>query len=211
MNMTMIAVICVSAVIYYAIWRVDRIDKRLQDWIASRIFGRRSKDTDVDLTFAAKRGIGRLPAHMDFIAGFGKTRSAPEIGQGGVLTPTLGLRFISVLLTLACLWIVWFGPPEYTGGSLLIKSAITAALAYAAIYIQLYSLSFDAERFSHRGWTFRYREYLWRDLVSIQDNGHYVYALRMKGGAKVDVQKYLVGIPAFVAYAKDRIVQNNLM
>ena len=206
-----IAFLFMSVVFAVLIWRFARLDRALTRWFEDRIFRRnRTKETEVDITTAAKLDIGNLPANMDFIAGFGKEKAAPQDLTDTILRPTMGLRFISLVLVGACLWMVWFGPKDLIGGSLQLQMGLTAMLAYAAGYIQLYQLRYDHVRFVHLNWFFRQQAHDWKDLTSIKDNGHYMYELRMEKGRKVEVQKYLVGIPRFVAFAKNQVVQNNL-
>lgn len=206
-----ITYLILSVVLTVLLWRFIRLDRAMTRWFEDRIFRRnRSKETDVDMTTAAKLDIGNLPANMDFIAGFGKEKAAPQDMTDTILRPTVGLRFISVVLVGACLWMIWLGPKELIGGSLQLRLGLTAALAYAAAYIQLYQLRYDHARFVHLNWFFRQQAHDWKDLTNIKDNGHYMYELRMEKGRKVEVQKYLVGITGFVAFAKNQVVQNNL-
>lgn len=206
-----ITFIVLSVVLTVLLWRFVRLDQALTRWFEDRIFRRnQSKETKVDITTAAKLNIGNLPANMDFIAGFGKEKAAPQDMTDTILRPTVGLRFISVVLAGACLWLTWFGPKDLIGESLQLRLGLTAVLAYAAAYIQLYQLRYDHARFVHLNWFFRQQAHDWQDLTSIKDNGHYLYELRMEKGRKVEVQKYLVGIPGFVAFAKNQVVQNTL-
>ena len=82
-------------------------------------------------------------------------------------------------------------------------------LLHAAWHTNSYEASYDDHILTAPNWFFQRRQYRWKDLISIRDNGHYYYVLRFADGQKLQVQKYLVGIRDFLTYARLQIEKNN--
>jgi hypothetical protein len=135
-----------------------------------------------------------------------------------VLRPTLTLKLLTLAIAgLAMAYLFGaIGPDMWGDGGELrgfraaewMKIAIAAMVAYALLNIFLYEARYDTHSIFAPDWFLRTREYLWKDLISIRDNGHYLYVLRFEDGRTLELQKYLVGIREFLSYATDRIEAN---
>ena len=86
---------------------------------------------------------------------------------------------------------------------------LAGALAYAVAYINTYQLRYDSYRFAHRSLLFTTREFVWKDLLSIRDDGAYFYVVRDINAGKAYIPKYLTGIDGFLTEARARITKNN--
>lgn len=173
---------------------------------------RRTRIKSMERTTLARLGMpfgSNLPLDTAFIANAGSQGPAQTSIDGQILRPTIGLRALSAIGSAALLYFMWLGDPALFPFSDGIKLACTIALIYAAAYMFTYELRFDRDRMIARGWAFNRREHAWKDLVRIRDNGHYLYVLNFSNGKKLEIQKYLVGIDAFLALAERHISANN--
>ena len=179
-----------------------------QRWVVHGLL-RRPRDVTSDIE---RTRMGQFapstPADITLLAGIGKGKAAPQTIADRTLRPTSGLRFITLGLGGLMLWLVWLGPEGIRMGSDVFGLLLSAFALYSIIHVQTYEARYDDYRLEYRGWFFQTRQVLWRDIASIRDDGAYIYVLRTHTGKKVEVQKYLVGITDFVAYALTRIADN---
>ena len=156
---------------------------------------------------------GSLPPEIRLLAGAGGSQPAHETLDEKFLRPTIGLRFVSLGLPV----LAWFllGPmldaPGLVADDLtpVMVWLLAGALAYAVAYINTYQLRYDSYRFAHRSLLFTTREFVWKDLLSIRDDGAYFYVVRDIKAGKAYIPKYLTGIDGFLTEARARITKNN--
>lgn len=163
---------------------------------------------EIEKTRLAKLGLGGLDTNAAIIATAGTARAAPMSLDDHILRPSIGLRAMSVIGSGAALVLTWFGHEDWVPLGDMAKMGLTAALAYGALIMFTYELRYNRDRLIARGWLFNRREFAWRDLVRIRDNGHYLYVLNFSNGARLEIQKHLVGMPDFLSRAKQQIATN---
>lgn len=171
-----------------------------------------SKGRDIELTTMGKLDVlanGSSSSRSDYFFQMGLDKPAPTSLSTTILKPSKGIRSFTVLGVSVVLILIW-SPlgAMYVPDNELLKVGLSAAVLYAMINMLIYQASYDRQVLSIPNWLFQQREYNWKDLVSIKDNGHYLYVLQFTGGRKAELHKYLVGIPDFLSYANDRIDAN---
>lgn len=178
-------------------WLTHRVNRAVSQRDAN---GRR-----VPLTPMGRTHLAGLALDADLIARLG-TGDAPEQDLGAItLRTSFGVRLISASMTLLVGSIVALQPGEFLPDDPLVYIAGGALFIYSFAFIWLYRLTYDRYGFRTTGPLFGTKEVLWRDVATLQDNGHYLYVVRTHAGRKVEVQKYLTGIRDFLAYAQDQI------
>lgn len=186
---------------------------RLRSRFRSRFAQKDSEGRGVELTAMGKlgnfTGAGNLSSGADTIAKIGTNAPAPTSLNTTILKPTMGARSLSLVLSVVMFVLLWtpLGNAYLPQGELL-RIIISAGVLYAAMNMIVYQASYDRQVLNIPNWAFQQREFNWKDLVSIKDNGHYLYVLRFSDGRKAELHKYLVGIPEFLSYANDRIAEN---
>ena len=166
---------------------------------------RDSRGEAVPLTGTARFGA----ANPGWIASLG-SRAAPEHSLNEIIMrPTIGFRLVTVGVTGAAGFLMLTDAQDLFGGSAVLMAAMGALVGYYFICMNLYFLRYDRERIITQDWLFRRKEVAWRDVIDLRDNGQYQYVLALENGKKVEIQKYLVGMPDFLTYAKDQIAYHN--
>lgn len=156
----------------------------------------------------AQTHIANPPLDVTLVARAG-LNAAPHKTLGTTfMRPTAGLRVISFGGTALLMAFTWFGPPDLVPPAPFLREGITVAVLYALLNIALYEARYDHTGLSAPNWFFQRGDYLWKNLRSITDNGHYLFELKFDDGRKVSIQKYLVGIPAFLTLAQSEIAKN---
>lgn len=182
-----------------------------------RFAQRDSKGRPIEETTLAKLGAGTLPTDTGLIAGLGTKGEARQSLNESILRPSIGLRLLSIGLSSVMLAYLWGlihlpGVPKDVMAGVpyaeWVKAGLSLIIVYSVFYILFYEVRYDTFSLSAPNWFFVHREYTWKDLVSLKDNGHYLYILRFEDGRKAEVQKYLVGIREFLSYANDRVAAN---
>ncbi len=171
-----------------------------------RVFAQRdAKGRSIELTTTGKLQGANLPVDISLIARLGRNAEPVHKDDGITLRPTIGLRLISFALTLITVWYIYYSvdlvsevDPKivWVGGGLFL---------YMLAFTNLSWVKYNAESFSTMGYAFQTKSAAWRDVISIQDEGHYLYVLRTVDGQKLEIPKYMVGITDFLAYAQDQI------
>jgi hypothetical protein len=170
---------------------------------------RDSEDREVAQTVFAKTQMGNLPTDISLIAGVGKN-VAPQLSLNEtILRPTVGMRLISFMISAALMWMTWLGDAHYLPDIVYLKEAISLVVGYSLIYTNLYALRYDHQGFIHKDRFLREVDFVWRDIVSLRDDGHYAYIVRTADGRKTEVLKYLTGIRPFLTYAHEQIEKNS--
>ena len=183
-----------------------------------RLFGAGSDRDDIAKTTLAKLGAGNLPGDASAIARIGTGGEAAFSLNTRIMKASLGLKLVAIVvggLLQAYLWTDF--QPEFweetgissTGYEDLIKATVAAIVVYSWFYIFFYEVRYDDYSIIAPNSFLRPREYVWKELSSIHDDGHYAYKLRFRDGRKLAMQKYVVGIRDFLSYAKARIEANS--
>lgn len=167
-----------------------------------------AKEAEVEKTVFARLGGPSLPFSAGVVARSGTGRAADRMIDEHVLRPTLGVRAVSLISAGAILFVIWGTPGALVPSDGPITWGLTALIAYSVVYLFSYELRYDRDRIIAQGWAFNRREHAWRDLVRIRDNGHYLYVLNFEDGSRLEVQKYLAGMPDFLTFAQTRIAEN---
>ena len=180
----------------------------IMKWLYGRRNQRDSDGTVIDLTPLAKTHAANLPRDISFVAGIG-AQTAPQMTLNEpTLRPTVGLRLVSVGISGVLMQYTWISDEGYIPDNIYVKMATTVIVLYSLIYTTTYNLRYDRDVLIDSDWLFRRREILWKDVVSLQDNGHYSYVIGVQSGKSVEVMKYMTGIREFLATARQNIALN---
>ena len=162
------------------------------------------RGVDVPLTLAARLGLGRLPLDVALTSRIGES-ALPDVSAGSItMRPTIGLRLSSLGLT-ALLVAITLSDPDHFGLPDAALIGIAALVAHAVLFTQLFFVRYDTEAFTVLTQLFQSRSTPWSDVISIQDDGNYLYLFRTTEGRTVRVLKYTTGISDFLAYASDQM------
>lgn len=180
----------------------------IMKWLYGRKNQRDSDGRAVDLTPLAKTHAANLPRDISFLAGLG-AKAAPQMTLNeATLRPTVGLRLVSVGISGVLMQYTWISDAGYIPDNIYVKAAITIIVLYSLIYTATYNLRYDRYGLIDSDWLFRRREILWKDVVSLHDNGHYSYVIGVQNGKAVEVMKYMAGIHEFLTTARQNIALN---
>ena len=193
------------AIVAGMLWLRWRIARGISDRTAQRATG----GARVPLTPLARAGLGTLPADATLFARIGSTDAPRADPTSRVLRATVGVRAISLGVTALVLILTWGFPGTLLPDDAYLALGLTALLLYAAASTLSAELRYDTDGLEVRTPGFRRVQIPWRDLASIQDNGHYLYILRSRDGRRAEVLKYLTGMPDFLAYAQAQMKRND--
>lgn len=151
-------------------------------------------------TLVGSIGIGNIYGPGEMLARAGQNE-APRMSLSTVImTPTRGLRIVSLGGSALILVLLWLPGMESHPGGMTLNLLFTAMLAYAVIFIAGYEARYDDESISAPNWLFQEKTYRWSDFISVKDDGHYLYKLKFDCGGTLHLQKYLVGMPTFLTF-----------
>ncbi len=186
----------ITAAFWYGTYRVARAIRRA-------ITQTTSDGRQVPRTASARFGVGNLAADATLVAQIGKN-SVPRAGLNGqILRPTIGIRVMSIAMSLFALWLVWADPGAFLPDNVFLLLPCTALILYGTVHTNTSFLRFDADGFEVMDSLFRRRMILWDDLEQIRDNGHYLYIFDVRNGRSAKSLKYLAGMPHFLSFAFD--------
>jgi hypothetical protein len=193
-------------------------------WRVRRAFSRFSQERDRDGRTIEKTGFakvfgGGLPLNAQRFVRLGEGAKVHQTLNTKVLHTTIGIRLFTVGLAVIGVDLVFdfipgIGfPAEFVEQNDYVtqgyfKAAMIAVLAYSLLYVFLTEVRYDDHSLFATNFYFQPREYQWKKLLSIKDNGHYLYVLRYEDGRKLELQKNLVGIRDLLSYANDHIEAN---
>ena len=181
----------------------------LRLWISQavmRLFNQRSsQDERVPLTGTARMTVGNLPADINLIAQVGAKKAPMESLNGKIMTPTIGVRVISLVLTAALLYMMFAVPGEFMPDDIFLTFPLTGLLIYAQVHTHMSYMRYDSEGVEAMTWSFARKQAKWKDIISIRDNGHYLYVFHLGDGTKLQVLKFMKGMPEFLTYAHERM------
>lgn len=156
----------------------------------------------VPKTVVGGLGIGNIDGPMAVLARRGQDAPTRMSLNAVIMTPTKGLRFISLASSALILLAIWHPVMGIYSEGLSLSLLLTAALAYAALYTAGYEAKYDSEGITAPNWLFMDKTHKWEDFISIKDDGHYLYTMRFSTG-KIAIQKYLVGMPTFTTFVSE--------
>jgi len=165
--------------------------------------GDRNAGAVIPKTILGGLGLGGLVGPGSLIARAGQDKPARMTLNTAVMTPTAGLRWIS-LGGAAIILIVMWNPLmlAHYGDELTLHLLVTGVLVYNVMFISGYEARYDAEGITAPNWLFQDRHYTWEEFISIKDDGHYLYRLRFESG-RMAMQKHLVGMPTFITFVAE--------
>lgn len=161
----------------------------------------------------------QLPSHYDALAGIGSGGEAPITVDERVLRPAIGVRLF--VLGLAAAIVGFLVQPGLAPQGLheamreipVPPIVPQLALLLGAIWGVIYVFAFEA-RYNNDTLIvtrlFQRREYRWKHLDWLKDDGGYDLVLTFTPGGKAKVLKHSVGVEAFKA-AAERHAQRNRM
>lgn len=158
-----------------------------------------------------------LPWQYDKLAQLGTGGQAPMTLDQRVLKPSVGVRLIVLGLCAAMVYFVnQMSAGEMNGfqvadpgpyGTVLIVICLLAAVN-GVVYIFTFETRYDRDMLIVTRMMFHRREYRWKNLWRIADDGAYELQLFFEPGGKAKVLKHSVGIEEFKDFALAQIRRN---
>ena len=158
-----------------------------------------------------------LPWHYDKLAQLGTGGQAPMTLDQRMLKPSIGVRLVVLGL---CAAMVYYATQMAAGemngfqiaepgpyGSIMIAICLLAAVN-AVFYIFTFETRYDRDMLIVTRMMFFRREYRWKNLWRIADDGAYELQLFFEPGGKAKVLKHSVGIEDFKDFALAQIRRN---
>ncbi|WP_137109892.1 hypothetical protein [Rhodobacter sp. SY28-1] len=160
-----------------------------------------------------------LPWHYDKLAQLGTGGQAPMTLDQRVLKPSIGVRLIVLGLCAAMVYFVnQMSAGEMNGfqvaepgayGTVMIVICLLAAVN-GVFYIFTFETRYDRDMLVVTRMMFHRREYRWKNLWRIADDGAYELQLFFEPGGKAKVLKHSVGIEEFKDFALAQIRRNRM-
>ncbi len=167
-----------------------------------RRFGQLDADGRMpDKTLGARLG-GGLTVNAGIVAQIGAKAKARMSLNTTIMRPTIGVRGISLGVSAVIIYLIWARPGEVFAMGQGMMIATTLAVLFGVIRIMFYEVRYDDRTLSTTNWLFQHCEFDMTRLVDLRDNGHHTYKLRFENGKTIELQKYLVGMPDFLSYAR---------
>jgi hypothetical protein len=158
-----------------------------------------------------------LPVQNDALARLGTKGEAPRTLDDRILRPSAGVRLLTAGLAMAVglsLVLPGFAPEGFDAAlqELPVPPVVPQAiLLFAVVNAMLYIFGFEARYNNDLLITTRMflqrRDYRWRDLDWIGDDGAYELHLRFHLGGKAKVLKHCRGIEEFKHFAQGKLAQ----
>ena len=158
-----------------------------------------------------------LPWHYDQLAQLGTEGQAPMTLDQRVLKPSMGVRLVVLGLCVAMVYFVnQMAAGEMHGfqvadpgayGTVMIVICLLAAVN-GVFYIFTFETRYDRDMLIVTRMMFHRREYRWKNLWRIADDGAYELQLFFEPGGKAKVLKHSVGIEEFKEFALAQIRRN---
>lgn len=160
-----------------------------------------------------------LPWHYDKLAQLGTGGPAEvSIGQR-VLRPSIGVKLVVLGLCAMMVYVAnqmageemngfQIADPGQYGWAVIILCLLAAV--NGVIYIFTFETRYDRDLLIVTRMMFFRREYLWKDLWRIADDGRYELQLHFEPGGKAKVLKHSIGIEEFKHFALDQIRRNRM-
>lgn len=156
----------------------------------------------LERTFFGSFGTGSIRGPQHAIAAIGGNKSARMSLGTVIMTPTIGMRLVSVLSSALILFVLCGPARSNMSMGLWADLFVCGIFIYMTLYIASYEAKYDAEGLTAPNWFFQNKHYTWENLISIKDAGGHIYQLKFEGGT-VSLQKHLVGIVTFLTFVSD--------
>lgn len=161
-----------------------------------------------------------LPAQYDAIARIGSGGAAPISIDERILRSAIGVRlFVFGLFAVITVFVLWpeIAPEGFHEAilELPIPPIATQIFIWAAglngvFYIFGFEARYNRDVLIVTRMFLMRREYRWKDLLWIKDDGAYDLVLTFAKGGKAKVLKHSIGIEEFKIFAMDQIQRNRL-
>lgn len=159
----------------------------------------------------------QLPVHYDALARIGTKGEAPRTLDDHILKASLGVRLVVFGLSLAVIGFTFVPGIASTGWHdairempappIVIQLLILAVAANGLFYIFGFEARYNRDLLVTTRMFFSRREYRWKDLEWIGDDGAYEFVLQFANG-KAKVLKHCRGMEEFKAFAQEQIREN---
>ena len=160
----------------------------------------------------------RLPLQYAAIAQLGTRGPAPTTLNEHVLRAAIGVRL--TVLAISGIFLVYLYAPGLPNGGFedivaelpvspnVVRAVMIAAIVNGILYIFSHEARYDRTvLIVTRLWYFR-RDFSWKNLVNISDDGQYELVLTFAPGGKAKVLKHSKGIEDFKAFALAKLKEN---
>lgn len=131
------------------------------------------------------------------------TAGQPDRDDAVVMRPTAGLRFLFLGIGAFAMWFTWGPLVRSEAYSFALAMTITVCVFYIVVFISNYEARYDSKGVTAPGWFFRDRHYEWAHLINTGEQGNLLYKIKFMDHGTLHLQKYLVGMPAFLTFLSD--------
>lgn len=161
---------------------------------------------------------GALPWHYNQLASVGSAGAAQVSLDQRILKPSIGVKLLVLGLCAAMFYYATVVTGEQSGFQTVDPGpygyGMTALCLFAAvngvIYIFTFETRYDRDLLIVTRMMFFRREYRWKNLWRIADDGAYELQLFFEPGGKAKVLKHSVGIEEFKDFALGQIRRNRM-
>ena len=182
------------------------LSRRLRAGLQGRFNQRDSKGRAIPKT---GMNAGNLPAGMGLIARVGESARNRMTFDRVYMRPTIGLRVIINGLSGWILYLMWTDQGGFIPTTGITAYLIVGAVVYGLFYINFYQAQYDQHALTIPNALLFDQTRDWKDLIMVQDDGHYAYVLTFATGPKLRMQKYLVGARTFLTFANEQMRKHN--
>lgn len=120
-----------------------------------------------------------------------------------IMRPATGFRIASVLVGAVVMWFTWGPMLRFDTYAFSLAMSLTVLVFYFIVFIANYEARYDREGVTAPNWFFRDRRYEWAHLIKFNEDGNLLYKLRFMDHGTLRLQKYLVGMPAYLTFLSD--------
>jgi hypothetical protein len=120
-----------------------------------------------------------------------------------IMRPATALRIAILALGAFGMWYVWGPYVQSSFFDLNIAMIVTTIIFYIIVFISNYEARYDSEGVTAPNWFFRDKRYEWPHLVNFNEDGNLLYKLPFMDHGSLRLQKYLVGMPAYLTFLSD--------
>lgn len=125
-----------------------------------------------------------------------------------IMRPTNGFRIATVVVGALAMWFTWGPYLRWDSFDVTIALIITVVVFYLIVFVSNYEARYDSEGVTVPNWFFRDKRYEWAHLINTKDNGNLRYKIRFLDHGTLRLQKYLVGMPAYLTFMSDMEATN---
>lgn len=125
-----------------------------------------------------------------------------------IMRPATGFRIVSVLIGAIVMWFTWGPMLRFDSYDFSLAMFLTVLVFYVIVFVANYEARYDCEGVTAPNWFFRDKRYEWAHLIKIKEDGNLLYKLRFMDHGTLRLQKYLVGMPAYLTFLSDIEARN---